>query len=130
MAENADTAFVNLKRKIIAVDKLKKHIAKTDSKIAELTKQLGEKDKLIEQKGVEVAKLKAELLESLVNAGDGSVSSDEVEDLKKKVDEKQKLLDSKSHQVSSLQSEKNEKSKKQSEQMSKDAEILKFFIFF
>ena len=84
MAENTDTAFVNLKRKIIAVDKLKKHIAKTDAKIADLTKQLSEKDKLIEEKGVEVAKLKAELLESLVNAGDGSVSSDEVEDLKKK----------------------------------------------
>ena len=112
MAENTDSAFVNLKRKIIAVDKLKKHITKTDAKIAELTKQLGEKDKLIEEKGIEVAKLKAELLESLVNAGDGSVSSDEVEDLKRKVDEKQKLLDSKSHQVSSLQSEKNEKSKK------------------
>ena len=38
MAENADTAFVNLKRKIIAVDKLKKHITKTDSKIVELSK--------------------------------------------------------------------------------------------
>ena len=112
MAENTDSAFVNLKRKIIAVDKLKKHITKTDAKIAELTKQLGEKDKLIEEKGIEVAKLKAELLESLVNAGDGGVSSDEVEDLKRKVDEKQKLLDSKSHQVSTLQSDKDEKSKK------------------
>ena len=110
MAENADTAFVNLKRKIIAVDKLKKHITKTDAKIAELTKQVGEKDKLIEEKGIEVAKLKAELLESLVTAGDGNVSSGEVEDLKRNVDEKQKLLDSKSHQVSSLQSESNAKS--------------------
>ena len=112
MAENTDTAFVNLKRKIIAVDKLKKHITKTDLKIAEINKKLEEKDKHILEKGNEVTKLKADLLESLVSSGSGNVSSDEIEDLKKKVDEKQKLLDSKSHQVSSLQIESNAKSKK------------------
>ena len=112
MAENADTALVKLKRKIIAVDKLVKHKSKTDASIAALSSQVGERDKVIEERENEIAKLKAELLESLVSSGDGSVSSEEVEDLKRKVEEMQKLLDSKSHQVSSLQGETSSKSKK------------------
>ena len=62
MAENkADTALVNLKRKIVAVNKLVTHKSKTDEHIAELKQLCGQKDKQLEGKAEEIAEQKFEL---------------------------------------------------------------------
>ena len=106
MAENkADTALVNLKRKIVAVNKLVTHKSKTDEQIAELKQMCGQKDKQLEGKAEEIAKLKAELCQSLVSSGGDNNSSEEVKSLKKKLEDSSKLLESKNSLLSGLKAE-------------------------
>ena len=113
MAENkADAAIVNLKRKIVAVNKLVTHKSKTDEHIAELKQMCGQRDKQLEGKAEEIAKLKAELCQSLLSSGGDNRSSEEVESLKKKLEDSAKLLESKSNLFSGLKAENATKNKK------------------
>ena len=93
------SAITNLKRKIVATDKLVKHKTKTENKNTELTKLLAEKDKILEEQNKQIAKLEADLCQSLV-----SNSSDNNE-LEQKLAESNKLVDDTKLQVEGLKYE-------------------------
>ena len=112
--KHSESSLINLKRKIVAIDKLVKHKNKTDTRLTELTKCLVDKDeiieernKVIEEKNEEIVKLKAELCQSLVSS-----QSENNEELQIKLVESNKLVNESYAQIANLKEDVTSKASK------------------